>query len=1853
MRIGLVFAAVLAVVVGTVRGDGEDLNPLWSEYKAAVEKNLPRTETNVLARIEREAVAAGLLPDAVRAFIARVDAERQLDDSLEDEWLPVLERRIASAPAMMRPYLDLYLANVIRFAEDEERWDRTRTKLANEMSPYEKIFKRVLAHADELKAEPVAKWTNVLERATMPDSCRPTLYDLAIHDIIGFYGSTVPDKTLEKGLQLFDALIDFHRDDANADALADATLGRIEYEVGFSELPAAERRNRLAAAYDKFVAEFGGRSSVALLALSRRAKLEYERGNRVAARQMALKGVEMDAKDAKGDPVSVGGKDCRHLAEGIAAPNAHFFVEEIWSEPFPPIKVMYENVKEVHFKLVPIDHDVLLGRGTDREALQRFAAQPGAYSWKATLPEADDFGEHEQKVAPPSEIKPGAYVFVAGLDDVFSDNGQPYFAKVVQVTDLALVRETDAGGISGTVFKANPGTRVCGATVELWNAKTVGLGKAARPAPKVLTTTTDEDGAFAFAATGSQVRLRVINETSELVMPESAWLHEREDDDERCCERVSVVTDRAIYRPGQKIHFKGYASFVDPDKREFRVLPGARVELELQDPDDKAVAGWMATANEWGTFVGSFLAPRDGKTGSYSIQAKIRDTKASGYTEVEVEEYKRPKFEVEIGKPSSDAVLGKELELVGTAKTFAGVPVPNAKVSWRVERSTEFADWFDCVDRWYFKVPDAVASGTVETDEKGEFRIGFTPVADSRADWTGEPRFSFTVMADVTDLTGETRSGEMSVLIGAVAWRSEIRVANGQEGGHPIATTVTLNSLDGRKVATAKGVLRCFRLKEGLSVVREDDWTKWSNGVEAVTREIEIKDGAWTGEVTLDAGAYRFEFETRDPSGRCVRGKTTVAVVDSANRRLGFAAPDYFAAMPEGSEVSVGSTVRLIWASGYTTGCGRVEIYANGRRVFRRDSDFGEPFMSVDYAVKEADRGTLECRTMFVREGKLYANRQLWRVPWDSKALKIEREHFTSKLETGKTETWTFKVSGESEVLALMYDRSLDELGWEHRFWPPFGAFSARCEYVPLAMLVGGTAPLYSPTGGKYPEIFEGALERWRSLEPLFGGGYGMARMECCAEAPSGACFGDASASCDMKCCRTTDGKMALMESDDFGAAPPPCPKVKARKNLEETAFFLPHLTTDKDGRVSFTFTAPEAITGWKLMMLVHDKTLNWGQLTDESVTTTRPLMVEPNPPRFVREGDAFKFAVKVTNLSESNEACTVSLTFGGTTAEKTVELKPQEIATVEFPVVVADGETRVTYVAKAVGTNFADAEEGSLPVLSRQVEVREAVQLNLRGAGEKKFALTNLLESVRNGNTIRNVDLTARVVSCPAWYAVESLPYLMEFPHECCEQTFSRYYANALAAHLAKSDKRIGAVYDAERLKDAQEKCLAKLNAARTDDGLYPWFSGGNGDMFISLYILIGFERLQARTGLEVPAGVDRVREALDKRVLKQIVRRQEECLRTKREFYLTDFDVRWLYLHSFRDDLASDTKTAKLLMDTLEKTWAEFGIETQARAAVTLHRMGRKGVAADILKSLKERAVRSEEFGLYYKREGFFCDVFGSAVMMQVAVIAAFQEVANDWATVDELRVWLLKQKQTTAWNSTVSTVEAIYALLAGGGTDLLAGDALATVTLGGTEAPKTNAVQGSGTYSASWRGAEVKPEMGEIVLKSDQPKGIVWGGVNWTYLENVEKVRLSAPKELRIEKRYFRKVCTKDGARLEPITGALKQGDELVARLKIRCDRVLEYVHIQDERPSSAEPMDVLTSYRWQDGVGYCQSTRDTATHYYIDRLNKGEFVLETSYRVQQCGTFTGGLAQIQCMYAPEFTAHSTSERVEVGR
>ncbi|MBR3956993.1 MAG: alpha-2-macroglobulin family protein, partial [Kiritimatiellae bacterium] len=563
--------------------------------------------------------------------------------------------------------------------------------------------------------------------------------------------------------------------------------------------------------------------------------------------------------------------------------------------------------------------------------------------------------------------------------------------------------------------------------------------------------------------------------------------------------------------------------------------------------------------------------------------------------------------------------------------------------------------------------------------------------------------------------------------------------------------------------------------------------------------------------------------------------------------------------------------------------------------------------------------------------------------------------------------------------------------------------------------------------------------------------------------------------------------------------------------------------------------------------------------------------------------------------------------------------------------------------------------------------------------------------------------DLTVRAVSRPAWYAVLSLPYLMEFPHECCEQTFSRYYANALGDFIANSDPRIRETFDAwkaagaealkspletnpqlkaialeatpwvreaehetaararlgdlfgkVRLKSEQVRCIEKLRLERNGDGLWPWFPGGPSSSGITLYILTGFARLNHLADLAYPDFCASAVKALDREVSKDVKERLLWEKRDKIPFRVNGFDIRWMYMHSFKGvDPSKDKEPENQFVAHLKKEWPDLGLESQALAAIAMKRRGEVALAKEIMASIKERGVLSEELGMYWKVPYFFSSsVFAAPVSTQALVVEAFREVTGDEESAEACNVWLLKQKQTQDWTTTAATADAIYALLLGGGADLLAGDKLAEVTLAGVKVPTDNAEKGTGMYSHRYAADEIKPEMGEITFTGASEKGVAWGGVHWSYFEDVLKVRAHEPKELRVEKKYYKKTKGAEGTRLAAIGDKLEPGDELVARLEITSDRSYEFVHLSDARPACAEPVDVLSSYRWRDGVGYYQSTKDTATHYYIDRLNKGVFVLETSYRVQQKGVFTGGIATIQCMYAPEFTAHSSAESVRVG-
>ena len=1937
----------------------------WNDYDAALRKGLPRTATNVLEKIERKAMAERNWPSAARAIITRANVEKGIRDEAAKDWLTAFAARVDAAPAELQGVLQLHLAHVYRDESRPWRWGGARpTKLsdaaATNQPPWaperlndtlEKQFAKVLAHADELKTLRVADWQYLLSKGNLPDTYRPTLFDIVVHDIVDFYGETIPDKALEKGLALLDGLIAFHRNDATKDALADAELARLRYEHSFALLPDKERDARYAAALDAFIARYLEVTEVSALAVHARAELLEQSDDLVGAHAKAAIG-------AARWPESVGGRLCASLMGNLEKPDFSVETESTWNAPWPDIAVSSKNMTNLFFRIVPVTFEEIRdssvwdnGYYRASDMLKRHAKDASARTWQVTLEDPRDYKAHEAKFRVPTDLAPGHYALFAAMDDTFGDKDTPLFTRIVTVTDLALAHAGDNGSLRGKVWRAESGEPVAGATVEIWEAKN------GRTYTLVQTLKTETDGSFKLVKDRIYGYLRVLD-GQHAALSLSTVSSGSDHSENEAFGHVDVLTDRAIYRPGQTIHFKGVAYWADPHKRDFRVLPETPVVVDFTDPNGKPAGSLKLRTNPWGSSHGEFTAPRGRLTGSYTIKARAYDgfDWVSSQKEVRVEEYKRPKFSAAFELGSGEGVLGRAATIKGFARTYSGLPVQGARVTWQVWRRTIYSHWW-C---WLWGDADreddgCLATGETVTDADGAFTVTFVPKASPTADLSGEPTFEFSVSATVVDTAGETHAAETQFSVGTVAWRASAGVTDrwlmvgGAGKRASVPAYVSLHTL-GFKPVRGKGTLRVFALKGPAKPVRKPadgrfydgygsrlkakaepqpwNWERWEPGAEVLSRAVDTDEkGEWKDTLDLPAGAYRLVFEAKDPQGKTVKAMDTCAVFDASAPHCAFAAPEFFRVKDH--NVKVGDAIRIYWASGYATGYCRLTLTQNGKTLYDRTTDPAKPVHYLEFSVTDANRGDIKVETEFLRENRLYRQDARISVPWDNMDLKITREHFTSKLMPGAEEKWTFKVSAPSEMVALMYDKSLDAFVGHNPQFPFWWHFTPRMRSSRTVSLQNQCESLYH-LGGHFHGGCGAAEATWRK----WNASTQAVRMD--SERKSKA-LGGVMMEMAADCAAPMEAGVAMCAmapaaKENAAESPQKEPDVPARENLQETAFFLPTLETDADGRVSFTFTVPDALTGWNFFALAHDKGLRSGILRDDTIVTTKPLMCEPNAPRFVREGDDFLFAVKVTNTEDTPQKGMVSLTVEEQTGTSRVSrltspapqpfsLAPHESKSFSFRLAIPDGCGFLKYTARAKGETFADGEEGWLPVLSRSILVREAVQLQVRGAGTRTFALSNLLASAQS-DSIRHVDLTVRAVSRPAWYAVLALPYLMEFPHECCEQTFSRYYANALASFIANSDpriretfekwkaaggdtlkspleqnedlkaialdstpwvreaadeaasrRRVGRLFETERLASEQTRCLEKLVKDRNGDGLWPWFPGGPSSDGITLYILTGFARLKRLTGAAYPDCFVSACKALDGEVVAEIKRRVKEAKRLKVKFHATGWDVQWLYLHSFKGVPAPDADTKKLLLRHIADEWLDFGLETQAYAAIVLHRYrksGKKDVAKDVIASLKERAIVSDEMGMYWKRGSFFSSsLFAAPVSTQAAIIEAFMEVTGDEESVDACRAWMLKQKQTQNWSSTASTADAIYAILLGGGrgatalpgggrgatalpggTDLLVGDTLATVTLGGKEVPKVNAEAGTGLYTHKVPAAEIKPEMGAITFSNDAKGGVAWGGVHWSYFEDILKVRAHEPKELHVEKKYYRKVRGAEGTRLAPIEGALEVGDELVARIVLTSDRILEYVHVQDERPACAEPVDVLSSYRWQDGVGYYQSTRDTATHYYIDRLGKGTFVLETSFRVQQRGAFVGGLATVQCMYAPEFTAHSSAERVE---
>jgi uncharacterized protein YfaS (alpha-2-macroglobulin family) len=1102
-------------------------------------------------------------------------------------------------------------------------------------------------------------------------------------------------------------------------------------------------------------------------------------------------------------------------------------------------------------------------------------------------------------------------------------------------------------------------------------------------------------------------------------------------------------------------------------------------------------------------------------------------------------------------------------------------------------------------------------------------------------------------------------------------------------------------------------------------------------------------------------GAYRMTLTSKDASGEMIETVEHFTIYDPTDKLI--PTNNTLFTVFEKKSLEVGDNAEFALGTAEETLNVLFEIERDGK-VETQNWMTITALQQLRFAIEEADRGNIFYHLTYVKNNRFVHLTETLEVPYSNKELNIEYQTFRDKLAPGQEEEWRLKISGKNkdkvaaEMLMAMYDASLDAFaphGWNMNLYP---SRYSRKSFNARSFGDVNSNPFYRENTeggieGDGEKSYRGlnmfgfylANQVYHNLDPSRGGAMPapMARatsaeqeyVPSAAKMDSGKKYrGATNFELDLKNKKLSaftqdfpeDAKSENSSDKKDNNAP-----VQVRTNLNETVFFLPNLMTDNDGNIIVKFKMGEALTRWKLLGMAHTKDLKVG-LTEKTIVTQKDLMVFPNAPRFFREGDMIEFTAKVSNLTNVTmkgngilqlfDALTnqpIDVVLDNKNFDVPFEAKGGESALLTWKLKIPVGKVQaVTYRVIARSGNYSDGEESTLPVLTNRMLVTETMPMSVRAGETKKFEFKALKEA--KSATLQNHKLTLEFTQNPAWYAVQALPYLMEYPYECTEQIFSRYYANTLASHVANSNpkikavfdrwkntdvsalqsnlsknqelktalleetpwvlaaqneelrkKNIGLLFDLNKMANEQAVAMKKMQERQLENGGFAWFPGGRDDWYITQYMTEGFGHLN-KLGV-INFEKDAVTKAFVSKSLaycrekakKEYTDLQERIKLGRAK--ATDDNLGSMMIHFFYsqslngyDPMSKTEPMYAYYVGQMEKYWTKRSTYEQALIGLFfLNQNEKRNVVDAISKSLKERAINSEELGMYWKNDYGYR--WNELPIETHSTLIEFFTALKDTKVVDECKVWLLKNKQTNDWKTTKATANAVYALLLSGD-NWLAEDGDVVVSIGGNSFDMINAQKeaGTGYFKINYKPEEITPKMGDVSVKNPN-KVVAWGAVYYQYFEDLDKIKTFKDTPLKMVKQLFKETNSDKGKVMSPILDktALNPGDKIKVRIELRVDRDMEYVHMKDMRAAGFEPTNVLSSYKWQGGLGYYESTRDAATNFFISYLPKGTYVFEYPLVVNHKGDFSNGVTTIQCMYAPEFTSHSEGIRVRVGQ
>jgi uncharacterized protein YfaS (alpha-2-macroglobulin family) len=1669
-------------------------------------------------------------------------------------------------------------------------------------------------------------------------------------------------------------------------------------------------------------------------------------------------------------PDTFGAGECRWLQNAILQKSLSVQTEfgNIPDQPFLSL-VTYKNVNRIFIRIIPWNEslDQTKNKLDAQKLYQRYASQKAVQEWSVDLPDDKDYQSHSVEIKMPA-LSVGSYLILVGTDPEFSYVKNAVGYSRTWITNISYIRkETGENKVLFYALDRKSGNPFSNINVEVYGQKYV-PDEREYQFFKLKSGKTDSDGGFEFKKDDNQYntyKVVFINGKDKFESQNFYSYSYQETPQKR--NTTFFYLDRAIYRPGQIVYFKGLMINTD-GKKDHKVVTNQTTTVTFYDANYQKITEAIFTTNEYGTFNGKFTIPFGKIGGQYMISNE------NGSQYFRVEEYKRPKFEVKFEPVKGSYSLNDKVTVEGFAKTYSGANLNDVDVKYRVVRTVYFP-YYDYRWRWYYNWfwgrynEMEITNGVTTTDKEGKFKVQFDLVPDLSMPKETKPVFSYTVYVDVIDVTGETHSAQTYVSAGYVALVASVNlpeIINSYKIDKYQVSTTNLNG----QFEPAPISIEVYRLKSPDRIFRNRLWSKpdkflmtkeefyktyqhdiydeeneyfnWEKERKEFTTSFTTVDSSYITFKDLpewQPGKYVLILKTKDKNGIPVELTKYFTLFDPESDKTPLNESSWV--YMDERNYEPGETVSLYIGSAEKNVKVRFELEYDGKIIKKEWISLDNEQKKIDIPIKEEYRGNLVAHVSFILNNEPKIITKVISVPWTNKQLKISFETFRSKLLPGSNEEWKLKISGPNgdavaaELLASMYDASLDVFAANYWGFNVHPYFYSRYYWTTDNNFQSISSNFYNEGWNLYvnrPYMYLPYINNFGFYFYGYGYGYRNGRYDMMPKSvvtdelslQSGNMVAETEFAGEKK--KETDGKRQKDGNELPGVVPTqqgeqPSGEVSIRKNLNETAFFYPELRTNEKGEIIISFTAPEALTRWKFMGFALTKDLKSGMVYNETVTQ-KDLMIMPNPPRFFREGDEIYFTAKVSNLSDSSISGSATLQlfdaftmkpvdalFENTDNVKSFSAEKGMSEGLSWRLKVPLGKVdAIVYRVIATSGRHSDGEENALPILVNRMLVTETLPLPVRGNQTKTFILKKLMEN--KSTTLQNYNLTLEFTANPAWYAIQALPYMMEYPYECIEQVFNRFYANSIATHIANSSpkikkifdtwkevdkdallsnleknqelkyalleetpwvldaqdeserkRRVGLLFDLVKMAGELERAEKKIQEMQYSNGGWPWFPGLPENRFITQYIVVGMGHLE-RLGIKDIRENSETWQMLSKAVIYTDIRMYEDYEWIKKHGVLDKKNIgytqaQYLYGRSYYLDIPVDEKYKEAFdywKGQAQKYWLSNNKYMQGMIALALYRLYDAQTAKAIIKSIIENAVFNDEMGMYFKEEwGWWW--YQAPIETQALLIEAVDEIVKDQKSVDEMKVWLLKQKQVQDWKTTKATAEACYALLLRG-SDWLSDTKMPDIKIGGEmldllNNPEIHIEAGTGYFKTSWKGEEITPSMGEVTVTNNN-NVVAWGSLYWQYYEQLDKIT-PAETPLKIKKQLFLELDSPTGKKITPVdeNTRLKPGDLLKVRIEIRVDRDMEFVHMKDMRASGFEPINVLSQHKYQDGLWYYENTRDAATNFFMDWLPKGTYVFEYPLRVTHKGDFSNGITTIQCMYAPEFASHSEGVRVKV--